>query len=84
MHSESFDNLGQINPELFHSAYNNSINTLQMERVIKNVHEIMKDQEIILQREDTLEFTVGSIIEENVSLFLLMALNRWKAVLSYI
>ena len=84
MYSEGFGYLGQANPELFHSAYNNSINTLQMERVIKNVHEIMKDQEIILQREDTLEFTVGSIIEENVSLLLLMALNRWKAVLSYI
>ena len=45
----------QENPELFHSTYNNSINPLQMERIAKNIREIMKNQEIILQREDTLE-----------------------------
>ena len=45
----------QENPELFHSTGNNSINPLQMERIAKNIREIMKNQEIILQREDTLE-----------------------------
>ncbi|MHA1191291.1 MAG: hypothetical protein ACTSP9_03225 [Promethearchaeota archaeon] len=45
----------QENPELFHSAYNNTINPLQMERIAKNIREIMKNQEIILQREDTIE-----------------------------
>jgi len=45
----------QENPELFLSAYNNSINPLQMERIAKNIREIMKNQEIILQREDTIE-----------------------------
>jgi hypothetical protein len=45
----------QENPELFLSAYNNSINPLQMERITKNIREIMKNQEIIMQREDTLE-----------------------------
>jgi hypothetical protein len=45
----------QENPELFHSAYNNSINPLQMERIAKNIREIMKNQDIIIQREDTLE-----------------------------
>ncbi|NVM19430.1 MAG: hypothetical protein HWN80_17145 [Candidatus Lokiarchaeota archaeon] len=45
----------QENPELFHSAYNNSINPLQIERIAKNIREIMKNQEIILQREDKLE-----------------------------
>ncbi|MFW9878053.1 MAG: hypothetical protein ACFFG0_33650 [Candidatus Thorarchaeota archaeon] len=45
----------QDNPELFHSASTNSINPLQMERIAKNIREIMKNQEIILQREDTLE-----------------------------
>ena len=45
----------QENPELFYSANTNSINPLQMERIAKNIREIMKNQEIILQREDTLE-----------------------------
>ncbi|MFX1281164.1 MAG: hypothetical protein ACFFA3_17570 [Promethearchaeota archaeon] len=45
----------QDNPELFHSGSNNSINPLQMERIAKNIREIMKNQEIVLQREDTLE-----------------------------
>ena len=45
----------QENPELFHSAFNNRINPLQMERIAKNIREIMKNQEIILQREDTIE-----------------------------
>ncbi|MFW9971936.1 MAG: hypothetical protein ACFFDF_17235, partial [Candidatus Odinarchaeota archaeon] len=45
----------QDNPELFLSANTNSINPLQMERIAKNIREIMKNQEIILQREDTLE-----------------------------
>ena len=45
----------QENPELFPSAYNNSINPLQMERIAKNIREIMKNQDVILQREDTLE-----------------------------
>jgi len=45
----------QDNPELFHSTGTNSINPLQMERIAKNIREIMKNQEIILQREDTLE-----------------------------
>ena len=37
----------QENPELFHSAYNNSINPLQMERIAKTIREIMKNQEIL-------------------------------------
>ncbi len=45
----------QDNPELFHSVGNNSMNPLQMERIAKNIREIMKNQEIMLQREDTLE-----------------------------
>ena len=45
----------QDNPELFHSVDNNSMNPLQMERISKNIREIMKNQEFILQREDTLE-----------------------------
>jgi hypothetical protein len=45
----------QKNPDLFHSADNNSINPLRMEWIAKNIREIMKNQEIILQREDTLE-----------------------------
>ncbi|MFW9875498.1 MAG: hypothetical protein ACFFG0_20520 [Candidatus Thorarchaeota archaeon] len=45
----------QDNSELFHSANTNSINPLQMERIAKNIREIMKNQEIILQREDTIE-----------------------------
>jgi hypothetical protein len=44
----------QENPELFLSTGNNSINPLLMERIAKNIREIMKNQEIILQREDTL------------------------------
>ncbi|MFX1420354.1 MAG: hypothetical protein ACFE9N_15700 [Promethearchaeota archaeon] len=51
-----FDYIRRLgNPELFHSAYNNSINPLQMEWMAKNIREIMKNQEIILQMEDTLE-----------------------------
>ena len=45
----------QEKPELFYSNYTNSINPLQMERITKYIHEIIKNQEIILQREDTLE-----------------------------
>jgi hypothetical protein len=45
----------QENPELFHSAYNNSINPLQLEWIAKNIREIINNQEIILQREDKLE-----------------------------
>jgi hypothetical protein len=45
----------QENPELFLSTNTNSINSLQMERIAKNIREIMKNQELILQREDTLE-----------------------------
>ncbi|MBA7513732.1 hypothetical protein ES705_05750 [subsurface metagenome] len=44
----------QENPELFHSPVNNSIN-LQMERIAKDIREIMKNQDIFLQREDTIE-----------------------------
>lgn len=33
----------QENPELFHSAGTNSINPLQMERITKNIREIMKN-----------------------------------------
>lgn len=43
------------NPELFHSTGTNSIVPLQMERTAKSISEILKNQEIILQREDTLE-----------------------------
>ena len=52
----------QENPELFHSAYNNAINPLQMERIAKNIREIMKNQEIILQREDILEVMKEMVI----------------------
>ena len=45
----------QENPELFHITDNNSINPLQFERIAKNIREIMKSQEIILQREDAIE-----------------------------
>ncbi|MFW9825392.1 MAG: hypothetical protein ACFFE4_20795 [Candidatus Thorarchaeota archaeon] len=45
----------QENPELFYSANTNSINPLQMEWIAKTIREIMKNQEIILQREYTLE-----------------------------
>jgi len=44
----------QDNPELFHPNDANSSNPLQMERMAKNIREILKSQEIILQREDTL------------------------------
>jgi len=61
----------QENPELFHSANTNLINPLQMERIAKNIREIMKNQEIILQREDTLEemkemvMNLHKIVESN-------------------
>ncbi len=34
----------QENPELFHTTDNNSINQLQMERIAKDIREIMKNQ----------------------------------------
>ena len=45
----------QDNPELFNSAGINSSNPLQIERMAKNIREIMKNQDVILQREDALE-----------------------------
>jgi hypothetical protein len=44
----------QENPELFLSYEHNSINLLLIENV-KNIREILKNQELILQREDSLE-----------------------------
>ncbi|MFX1479131.1 MAG: hypothetical protein ACFFCI_13445 [Promethearchaeota archaeon] len=52
----------QENPEIFYSANTNSINSLQMERIAKNIREIMKNQEIIMQREDTLEEMKGMVM----------------------
>ena len=43
------------NPELFLSTDNNSLYPLQMNRIAKNIREILKNQETLLKREDTFE-----------------------------
>jgi len=45
----------QKNPELTLSTDNNSIGSVQLYQIAKNIREILKNQDIIMQREDTLE-----------------------------